>query len=92
MIRRLIITGLLLINSSTLAISSPIFSSDCFSHHINDWNKYKSFFEGKNNIKCLEVGSYEGRSTIYIAENYCKYKDSDENAMLLELQNNDIII
>lgn len=67
---------LVVINISTEAIAQPLFSADWFSHHINNWDKYKLFFEGKSNLRCLEIGSYEGRSTLYIAENYCKYEDS----------------
>ena len=65
-----------MINISCKVIASPVFSADWFSHHINDWDKYKLFFEGKSNLRCLEIGSYEGRSTLYIAKNICKNKDS----------------
>ncbi|MFK7974059.1 MAG: hypothetical protein AB8B66_04290 [Rickettsiaceae bacterium] len=62
--------------ANTLDISQPKFSSDWFSDNIKHWNKYKKSFENKKEVRCLEVGSYEGRSTLYIVENYCKNKDS----------------
>lgn len=47
------------------------FTHDWFLLNIPTWNKYKEFFFNKPNIKCLEIGSFEGRSIIYLAENYC---------------------
>ncbi len=56
--------------------SQPKFTSDWFSDKKENWDRHKKFFEDKKEVRCLEVGSYEGRSTLYIATNYCKNKDS----------------
>ena len=48
-----------------------LFTSDWFSDNINQWDKYKDFFDNKPNIHCLELGSYQGRSALYIVNNYC---------------------
>ncbi len=50
------------------------FSVDWFSHNVENWDKYKAFFE--ENSQCLEIGALEGRSTLYITENYCNSKNS----------------
>lgn len=52
------------------------FSVDWFSHNLESWNKYKTFFEGKENSQCLEIGALEGRSTLYTAQNFCNAKNS----------------
>lgn len=58
------------------SVEGKIYSSDWFSHHIELWDSYKPLFNNIPNIKCLEVGSFEGRSTNYIAKNFCNGKDS----------------
>ncbi len=57
------------------------FTSDWFSLNIPIWNKYKDFFYNKPNIKCLEIGSFEGRSIIYVAENFCNGNQSYIDAL-----------
>ncbi len=52
------------------------FSVDWFSHNLENWNKYKDFFEGNENSQCLEIGALEGRSTLYTVQNYCNSKNS----------------
>ena len=52
------------------------FTSDWFSHNIPDWDKYKPMFYDKEDMHCLEIGAWEGRSTLYIAQNYCNGKGS----------------
>lgn len=41
---------------------------DWFSHNIPNWNKLKDLLPG--NTCFLEIGSFEGRSTVWIAENF----------------------
>ncbi len=53
-----------------------IFSTDYFSGNIKQWSRTTQALKGKENIRCLEVGSFEGRSTIFTAENICNGKDS----------------
>lgn len=50
------------------------FSTDWFSYNVKNWDKYKTFF--KENSQCLEIGAFEGRSTLYIAQNFCNSKNS----------------
>lgn len=40
---------------------------DWFSHNIPNWNKIKSLLPSRDYF--LEIGSFEGRSTVWIAEN-----------------------
>lgn len=62
-------------------LDMPVFTTDWFSSNINRWNNYKSLFHNKENIHCLEIGSWQGRSTIYTAENYCNGKGSYVDAV-----------
>ncbi|PWU05250.1 MAG: class I SAM-dependent methyltransferase [Verrucomicrobia bacterium] len=56
--------------------NSPVFTTDWFSNNIEVWDTYKTEFDRKPNIRCLEIGSWEGRSSLYIARNYCNGPDS----------------
>ena len=62
-------------------IDQPVFTTDWFSSNINQWNQYKQFFSGKENMHCLEIGSWEGRSTIYTVENFCNGNGSYVDAI-----------
>jgi predicted O-methyltransferase YrrM len=64
-----------------LEMSDQYYTGDWFSHNINEWNNYKTLFYNRTNIHCLEVGSYEGRSAIYMAENYCNGEGSYVDAL-----------
>jgi predicted O-methyltransferase YrrM len=52
-------------------VSGYLFTSDWFSQHIPTWEKYVKprFTSGDEQRRFLEVGSYEGRSTVWILEN-----------------------
>jgi predicted O-methyltransferase YrrM len=47
------------------------FSEDWFTDNIRDWAKYKPLLGGRPDTKCLEIGAFEGRSTLWIAEYLC---------------------
>ncbi len=68
-------------NNSTQYQYTKIFTSDWFSHNIPVWDNYKSLFFNKPNMHCLEIGSFEGRSTIYTVENYCNGNGSYVDAL-----------
>src|SRR5437868_2121003 len=52
------------------------FTADWFSHHIPTWNKYLSHLKGKANIKVLELGSYEGKSSLWLLSNILTHPSS----------------
>ena len=53
------------------------FSVDWFSGNLDSWNEIVvSQFNGKENVRCLEVGSFEGKSTVFTAENVCNGPNS----------------
>ena len=52
------------------------FSTDWLSANIKLWDNNKSSFSGIPNKRCLEIGAFEGRSTLYLAQNYCNGKNS----------------
>lgn len=45
------------------------FKSDWFSPHIRLWKEKLGDFEGKPNIRYLEIGVFEGRSLLWMLEN-----------------------
>jgi predicted O-methyltransferase YrrM len=45
------------------------FSQDYVSHHSLLWTRHLSELRGKEDVHLLEVGSYEGRSAIWLLEN-----------------------
>jgi predicted O-methyltransferase YrrM len=49
--------------------------------HIPTWTTYKENFYNKPNVRALEIGSFEGQSTIWIAENYCNGEGSYVDAV-----------
>lgn len=55
---------------NTLFYNKPYeFTSDWFSTRVMHWRKLLKELSGKEGLKALEVGSYEGRSAIWLLEN-----------------------
>jgi hypothetical protein len=52
------------------------YNTDWVSSKISSWDSLKEYFSDINNTHCLEIGSFEGRSANYWAENYCNGKNS----------------
>jgi len=46
-----------------------VYTQDWFDRCISYWTKHLSEFVGKENLKFLEIGSYEGRSTCWLLDN-----------------------
>lgn len=46
-----------------------IYTVDWFSPHILLWANYLNEFKGKPNLRFLEIGSYQGRSSVWLLEN-----------------------
>ncbi|MBW4487050.1 MAG: class I SAM-dependent methyltransferase [Trichocoleus desertorum ATA4-8-CV12] len=51
------------------AAKSYTFTSDWFSFNIPTWKVHLQQFVGQPNLTCLEIGSWEGRSTCWLLEN-----------------------
>jgi hypothetical protein len=51
----------------------PVFTSDWFSPNLKQWNSYQSEMKKRGTVKCLEIGAFEGRSTLYMLKHYCQY-------------------
>ncbi|MCT4635030.1 MAG: class I SAM-dependent methyltransferase [Rickettsiales bacterium] len=52
------------------------FTHDWFTKNIKIWDTYKNLFYSLKNKRCLEVGAFEGKATLYLAENYCNGEGS----------------
>lgn len=53
----------------------PIFSNDWFSSHLDVWNEHiRSFLINLNEPKVLEIGAFEGRSSLYFLKNFPNLK------------------
>jgi predicted O-methyltransferase YrrM len=46
-----------------------IFTVDWFSYNIQIWTHYLNEFKNKSNLHFLEIGSFQGRSTVWLLEN-----------------------
>lgn len=54
---------------------APNFSSDWFSRHIPVWQQILAPYKGQP-VKALEIGSYEGRASIWLCENLLTHPDA----------------
>lgn len=50
-------------------MSNYLFTTDWFSKSISHWEKVLGKFKDKDSILALEIGSWEGRSSIWLCEN-----------------------
>jgi hypothetical protein len=48
---------------------SSQFSENWFEHNIPHWEQWIGAFRGKSGLRALEIGSFEGRSTLWPCEN-----------------------
>ena len=53
-----------------------IFTVDRFSYNIQIWTYYLKEFKNKPNLRFLEIGSFQGRSTVWLLENILTDKSS----------------
>lgn len=53
-------------------MNSYNFQYDFFSHNIPHWEKILTYLNEKfgNNLRCLEVGAFEGKSALYMLDNF----------------------
>lgn len=57
-------------------ITKPVFHDDWFSQNIPQWEKYLGHLKGRDNVKAIEIGCWEGRSTCWMLENILTAEDS----------------
>lgn len=50
-------------------MNNYIFTEDWFSSNVNNFINYLEEFKGKPNLNFLEIGSYQGRSSVWLFEN-----------------------
>ena len=55
-----------------------IFTVDWFTANIQSWTHYLKEFKGKPNLRFLEIGSYQGMSSVWLLENIL----TDENSSI----------
>ena len=53
-----------------------IFSVDWFSCYIHNWTHFLKELKDKPNLRFLEIGSYQGRSTVWLLENILTHDTS----------------
>src|SRR5690242_1519030 len=49
--------------------ADPVYSTDWFSNHIDNWSQWLGKLKGKADLQFLEIGSFEGRSTRWLLDN-----------------------
>jgi predicted O-methyltransferase YrrM len=64
------------------------FTTDWFSHNIPNWTYILEPFKDKPNLNFLEIGVYEGRSTIWLLENVLT--DSTSKITCIDLFNGEL--
>mgnify|MGYP003387026479 CR=1 FL=1 len=52
------------------------FSENWFDHNIPHWQQWLGAFRGKAGLRALEIGSFEGRSTLWLCENILTADDN----------------
>jgi predicted O-methyltransferase YrrM len=52
------------------------FSENWFEHNIPHWEQWLGAFRGKSGPRALEIGSFEGRSTLWLCEHTLTAEDS----------------
>ena len=56
--------------------ASPQFSENWFEHNIPHWERWLGGFRDKPGLRALEIGSFEGRSTLWLCEHILTADDS----------------
>lgn len=76
--RVLVISALFLTCGNSRASEEPKykFESDFTTNHAAVWTTQLAHLAGQPNVKALEVGSYEGRSTIWFLENILTHESA----------------
>lgn len=54
----------------------PKFTTDWFTNNIRFWNLFLNKYKAKEKIFALEIGSYEGRSTLWMLDNILTHPSS----------------
>jgi hypothetical protein len=63
--------------TSTKAYNKPYtFTKDTFTDKISSWTKLLNEFKGKPGINYLEIGTFEGRSALWVLENLLTHPTS----------------
>lgn len=69
-----------MVNISSKIYGPPeyYFTVDWFTHNIPIWQRFftDNNLYNKPGLKCLEIGSFEGRSTVYLLDQILTHKDS----------------
>lgn len=52
------------------------FQENWFEHNIPHWQQWLGSFAGKPGVRALEIGSFEGRSTLWLCQNILTAADS----------------
>ena len=52
------------------------FSTDYVSVHVENWEKLLEEYRGRPNVRMLEIGSFEGRSAVWLLENILTHPTS----------------
>jgi predicted O-methyltransferase YrrM len=55
---------------------APQFSENWFEHNIPHWERWLGDFRGRPGLRALEIGSFEGRSTLWLCEHILTADDS----------------
>jgi predicted O-methyltransferase YrrM len=58
------------------AAQAPQFSENWFEHNIPHWERWLADLRGKRGLRALEIGSFEGRSTLWLCEHILTADDS----------------
>lgn len=52
------------------------YSTDWFEHNVPHWERWLASLRGRPGLRALEIGSFEGRSTVWLCENVLTATDA----------------
>lgn len=56
--------------------AQPTYTHDWFDHNIRNWRQWLGHLAGKEGLRALEIGSFEGRAAVWLCDNILTAPDA----------------
>ena len=67
--KTLILSLFILNTTSFIKVNAQDFTQNWTKNHVKKWSEVLAELKGKSDIKAIEIGSFEGRSSIWFIDN-----------------------